>query len=131
MSKETPRYHSSKVRVAYELGRKHFNYGNAGSANPYPRSDPCHNAWARGWITRYNEVVTLMGKRGPHEKAEGEHKWRAMQQGYDAYAKGVNLDDNPYPKGNLLRQPWSQGWVQRRTIENGHGYKGMKTNTTD
>jgi|HubBroStandDraft_5_1064220.scaffolds.fasta_scaffold09405_3 hypothetical protein len=64
-----------------------------------------------------------MGKR---ITAQGEAKWRAMQEGFDAYAMGVDLDDNPHPKGSLLRQPWSQGWVQRRTNEKGYGFKGKK-----
>jgi ribosome modulation factor len=75
-----------------------------------------------------------MGKRGPkpgsinapRSQPPDEARWRAMQKGYDAYGNGVDLDDNPYPKGNLLRQPWSQGWVQRRKDEKGYGYKGMK-----
>ena len=41
-----------------------------------------------------------------------EAKWRAIQEGYDAFNRGATLNDNPYKPRDPCKRAWSRGWKE-------------------
>lgn len=45
-------------------------------------------------------------------------------EGYIAYSKGKQLEDNPYPKNPAWRSAWRMGWMRAQKDEDERRVRG-------
>jgi hypothetical protein len=102
------------IRAATEAGRKHRSYGNARASNPYPKSDPCRQAWFSGWDERHRELGSQTGMG--YSSLYAAEMLGAKHRSYDNPSSA-----NPYDPSDPCWKAWRKGWLRRDSELNPKG----------